>query len=300
MDPSLQHTQTGPSAIPSWENEGGALAQEVVTASAMALTSGGKQMLIAMDYSRTTNGAGAPEYRFGFAYGEKASNLDHNELALRQVGMNTRFSRNETIFNERDEAKYAYKLVRGAVRLCKHRANGRRQIADFLLPGDFFGFLQFGFYSFTAEAIGDAAVICYTKRQIEQVSNSTPDLRGRLLLLLSQRLLDMQEHLVMLGRKTAKERVASFLLLLADRLGTQEDAPLHLPMGRQDIADYLGLTIETVCRVLSDLKRARTIDIPSLHQVVLKDIESLHTIAEGDDGFYPSRVGFRANEIAHA
>jgi len=175
-------------------------------------------------------------------------------------------------------------VVSGAVRLCKHMADGRRQIADFLLPGDFFGFLQFGFYSFTAEAVGDVVLMCYPQRQLEQISSATPNVRKRFLVVLSQRLLGMQDHLVMLGRQTAKERLASFLMHLAERSHVEEDDVLELPMPRQDIADYLGLTIETVCRVLSDFKRAKLIAIPDLHQVVLKDLEALHTIAEGDEG----------------
>jgi CRP-like cAMP-binding protein len=237
-----------------------------------------------MDYPRTNSALRAPEQRFGLARGEKILNIDEDVRALQQIGTKSRFARNETIFNEGDEAKYAYKVVSGAVRLCKHMADGRRQIADFLLPGDFFGFLQFGFYSFTAEAIGDVVVMCYPQRQLEQIGNSTPSLRKRLLVLLSQRLLGMQDHLVMLGRQTAKERVASFLIQLAERSGVEEDGPMELPMSRQDIADYLGLTIETICRTLSEFKRVKLIGLPDLHQVVLKDLEALHAIAEGDEG----------------
>jgi CRP-like cAMP-binding protein len=122
--------------------------------------------------------------------------------------------------------------------------------------------------------------MCYPQRQLERLSRSMPTMRGRLLQLLSQRLLDMQDHLVMLGRQTAKERVASFLLLIAERSDAEEGLAFDLPMGRQDIADYLGLTIETVCRVLSDLKRSRVIGIPSLNQVVINDMEELRDCAE--------------------
>ena len=241
-------------------------------------------MSIAMDYPRTASAVREPEQRFGVAKGEKISNIDEDVRALQQIAVKTRFTRGETIFNEGDESKFAYKVVSGAVRLCKHMADGRRQIADFLLPGDFFGFLQFGHYSFTAEAVGDVVVMCYPQRQLEQISSSTPNLRKRLLVLLSQRLLGMQDHLVMLGRQTAKERLASFLIQLAERTNVQDGELLELPMSRQDIADYLGLTIETVCRVLSDFKRTKLIGIPDLHQVVLKDLEALQTMAEGDEG----------------
>jgi len=240
-------------------------------------------MSIALDHPRTT-AFRAPEPRFGLARGEKLSNIDEDVRALQRIGVKTHIARNETIFNEGDEARYAYKVVSGAVRLCKHMADGRRQIADFLLPGDFFGFLQFGFYSFTAEAVGDVVVMCYPQRQLEQISSSTPSLRKRILVLLSQRLLGLQDHLVMLGRQTAKERLASFLIRLAERTQVEDDDALELPMSRQDIADYLGLTIETVCRVLSQFKRDKLIGIPDLHHVVPKDLEALYAIAEGDEG----------------
>jgi len=203
--------------------------------------------------------------------------------ALQQIGTKVRFARNTTIFNEGDDVAYTYKIVSGAVRLCKHTSNGRRQIADFLLAGDYFGFLQLGTYSFTAEAVSDVVVIAYPQRQIEQLSNTMPSMSRRLLTLLSQRLLGMQDHLVMLGRQAAKERVASFLLLLADRSEADEGEAFEVPMSRQDIADYLGLTIETVCRALSDLKRAHLIAIPNIHQIVISDREGLQEAADSED-----------------
>jgi CRP-like cAMP-binding protein len=208
------------------------------------------------------------------------SSADDDLRALQAVGSKVRFARNTTIFSEGEEATCCYKVVSGAVRLCKHMSDGRRQIADFLLPGDVFGFLQFGAYKFTAEAVDDAVLMCYPQRQLERLSRNMPSLRGRLLVLLSQRLLGMQDHLVMLGRQTAKERVSSFLLLLAERSDAEEGVPFELPMGRQDIADYLGLTIETVCRMLSDLKRSRAIAIPNSSQIVINDMDGLHDFAE--------------------
>lgn len=213
----------------------------------------------------------------------KSSPVDEDLRALQQVGMKVRFSRNETIFNDGDEAANCYKVISGAVRLCKHMTDGRRQIADFLLAGDFFGFMQLGNYKFTAEAVGDVVLMCYPQRQVARLSSAMPNLRGRLLMLLSQRLLGMQDHLVMLGRKTAKERVASFLLHIAERSDAEEGLAFELPMSRQDIADYLGLTIETVCRMLSELKRERIIVIPSLSQIVLNDTDALQALAEGGE-----------------
>lgn len=218
---------------------------------------------------------------FGAAINSAA--VDEDLRQLQRLGAKVRFVRNETIFNEGDEANYAYKVVSGAVRLCKHMVNGRRQIADFLLPGEFFGFLQFGSYTFTAEAVGEVVLMAYPNRQVENLSNTMPAMRDRIMMVLSQRLLGMQDHLVMLGRQSARERVAAFLLMLAERAGAGDDALIEMPMSRQDIADYLGLTIETVCRVLSDMKRTKVIDTPNLHQVGIRSLDALETLAEGED-----------------
>jgi CRP/FNR family nitrogen fixation transcriptional regulator len=217
------------------------------------------------------------------AVGTKPSPADEDLRALQQAGIRVRFARNETIFNDGDEATNCYKVISGAVRLCKHMSDGRRQIADFLLAGDFFGFMQFGTYKFTAEAVGDVVLMCYPQGQVARLSTTMPNLRGRLLVLLSQRLLGMQDHLVMLGRQTAKERVASFLLHIAERSDAEEELAFDLPMSRQDIADYLGLTIETVCRMLSELKRERIIAIPNASQIVLNDMDALQALAEGGE-----------------
>jgi CRP-like cAMP-binding protein len=246
-------------------------------------------MSIAMDpvYGTTLNRASQNPFSWrtqGAAVaGAFQSRTDDDLRALQQVGIKVRFTRNETIFNEGDEAKNCYKVISGAVRLCKHMADGRRQIADFLLAGDFFGLMQFGNYKFSAEAVGNVVLMCYPQRQVAQLSSSMPNLRSRMLVLLSQLLLGMQDHLVMLGRQTAKERVASFLLHLAERSDAEEGITFDLPMSRQDIADYLGLTIETVCRMLSELKRERIIALPTINQVTLKDMDALQALAEGGE-----------------
>lgn len=202
--------------------------------------------------------------------------------ALREIGANLTFARNETIFSEGDSAEYSYRVVSGAVRLCKMLSNGRRQIADFFLPGDFFALGGASEHAFTAEAVNDAVVVCFQRRRIERLCDEAPDIRKDLLSRLYRDLSAAQNHLVMLGRQSAKERVASFLLLLAGRVKASNGESIELPMGRQDIADYLGLTIETVCRALSDLKRSRLITTPNTHEVVLNNIEALQQLTENE------------------
>jgi CRP/FNR family nitrogen fixation transcriptional regulator len=215
------------------------------------------------------------------AGGKPASSDDEAVQALQRIGAKMRFTRNETVFSEGDEASYSYKVVSGAIRLCKHLADGRRQISGFVLPGEYCSLLHLDAHRFTAEAASDLVVIAYPQRQVEALGESMPSMRRRLDSFLSQRLQRMQEHVVMLGRQTAKERVVSFLLDLVERESAKEKERAALPMSRQDIADYLGLTIETVCRVLSDLKRARIVALPNLHEIVLTDTRALRALAEG-------------------
>jgi CRP/FNR family nitrogen fixation transcriptional regulator len=206
-----------------------------------------------------------------------------DDQQLHRIGSKLHFARGETIFNEGDPAEYAYKMVSGTVRLCKHMVDGRRQISQFLFPGDFFSFMELSEHNFTAEAVNDVVLTCYKQRQIERLGEERLSVRKRFAALLTRRVRDTQNHLVMLGRQTAKERVASFLLLLIEHEGCQADGLLEAPMSRQDIADYLGLTIETVCRVLSAMKREGLIGIPNLHQLIIKDADTLYALADGDD-----------------
>jgi CRP-like cAMP-binding protein len=203
--------------------------------------------------------------------------------ALRTIGTNLRFHHNQTIFNEGDAAEHAYRVVSGAVRLCKYLADGRRQIVQFLFRGDFFSFMELAAHRLTAEAVNEVVLTSYPQRQITNLGTQDPSIKQQFVALLSQRLQRMQDHLMLLGRQTALERVSSFLLSLKERLGCGEGEAMEIPMSRQDIADYLGLTIETVCRVLTKLRRSRTIRIPNLHQLVLDDLDALYAVAEGGD-----------------
>ena len=211
------------------------------------------------------------------------SPADPDESALSRIGSKARYTRGETIFNEGDPAEFAYKVLGGTVRLCKHLADGRRQIAEFLLPDDFFSFMELSEHSFTAEAVSDVTLMCYPQRQLERLIEDRPRLHRRFTALLTKSIRDSQNHLVILGRQTANEKLASFLIMLAQRYGEEDRVLLDLPMGRQDIADYLGLTIETVCRVLSAMKRSRHIEIPNLHHVMIRDLGALCEIADGSN-----------------
>lgn len=212
----------------------------------------------------------------------EANGQDTSLADLQAIGMKARYARNETIFSDGEDAAYSYKVVSGTVRLCKLMCDGRRQIAEFLLPGDFFGFEWLGTYSLTAEALSDVVVIRYARNRLDRLGEESRDVQRRLMALLSRDLWAAQNHLVMLGRQTAKERVASFLLSLAERSGAEDGEVLDIPMGRQDIADYLGLTIETVCRAIGELKRARVLTVPNRTQIAVRSFDALRDIAAGD------------------
>ena len=175
--------------------------------------------------------------------------------ALQRIAVKGRWARNQTIFNDGDEAEHAYKVISGVVRLCKHTADGRRQVAAFRLPGEYFGFMEAGDYSFTAEAVTDVVLMSYPQHQLETLLEQRAGVRRQFNGLMAERLIELQQQVVLLGRQTAMERVASLLLALSRRTGSEDDDVFDVPMSRQDMADYLGLTIETVCRAITDLKK---------------------------------------------
>jgi CRP/FNR family nitrogen fixation transcriptional regulator len=194
------------------------------------------------------------------------------------------FNRNCTIFNEGDDATHAYKVVSGGVRLCKVLPDGRRQIAEFALPGDYFGIDWLERHALTAEALVDTTTICYGRNRLERLGEEDREVRAELFSTLRHDLWAAQNHLVILGRQSARERVASFLLQLHERRKSGGRNRLDLPMTRQDIADYLGLTIETVCRVLTALKREGIIAIPDRHALDIRSLDALDNASCAEAG----------------
>ena len=203
--------------------------------------------------------------------------------AQRKLGVVINLARGKTIFSDGDDSEYSYRVVEGAVRLSKVMLDGRRQIAEFALPGEMFGFEYGDTYALTAEAVTPVTLIRYHRSHIERLGDEFSEIRHELMAHLRHGWTSAQAHLVMLGRQTAKERVAAFLLALAANRHIKTGQPLNLPMGRQDIADYLGLTIETVCRTLTDFKTAHVISIPDRHRIVIRNMKVLEDLANGED-----------------
>jgi CRP-like cAMP-binding protein len=234
-------------------------------------------MSMVLNVSRSAARQGAPH----LAVIKGGLNAASDQAALADIGVRIRAGKGETLFGEGEAATHSYKVLSGIVRLCKYTQDGRRQIADFVLPGDHFGFMETEAHTFTAEAVTDAIILSYPKSQIEHLGEMIPAFRKYVMTLLSNSLLTAQRHLLVLGRQSAKERVVSFLLRLADRTDVGQNDRLDLPMSRQDIADHLGLTIETVSRVIGDLKRSGAIVVPNLTQIILKDMAALAALTEG-------------------
>lgn len=185
------------------------------------------------------------------------------------------------IFYEGDPARHVFNVAAGAVRLSRLLPDGRRQITGFLFPGDFLGLAYDETYTYSAEAIEHSQLCRFSRARFETLLDEHPRMERRLLGLASNELATAQDQMVLLGRKTAREKLASFLLMLsrrAERRGQKAD-PVHVPMTRTDIGDYLGLTIETVSRTFTALRKARLIELQPEHSVHLLDTEGLVAIA---------------------
>jgi CRP/FNR family transcriptional regulator, nitrogen fixation regulation protein len=187
---------------------------------------------------------------------------------LESIGTVVSFPRNREIYGQSDPPFYVYKMISGAVRTCKHFADGRRQVGGFYLANDIFGLEMGVAHLMSAEAINSSRVVVIRRPALMTLAERETDLALRLLALTTQELRRAHDHVLLL-MKFAPERVASLLLALAEQMGN--DRFIDLPMPRRDIADYLGLTIETVSRVLSDLQAGGAIELPASHRVVFRD-----------------------------
>ena len=184
----------------------------------------------------------------------------------------TIYARDVEVYGDGELAEYFYMVVSGAVRTYKVLADGRRQICAFHLRGDFFGLESNDKHAFSAETIVNSKIRLIKRTTLMARAENNKEISRRLWMMTGDELKRVQAHVLLLI-KTAKERVAEFLLEMARR-GSADEA-IDLPMSRQDIADYLGLTIETVSRTLTDLERNGTIFLPNSRRVVLRNRDAL-------------------------
>ncbi|MBN9042595.1 MAG: transcriptional regulator [Rhizobiales bacterium 62-47] len=185
------------------------------------------------------------------------------------------YRRGTEVFGEGEEAEYVYQILSGAVRTYKLLSDGRRQINSFHLPGDMFGLENGTTHRFSAEAVVETRVRITKRRSLLETMTSRDEGASSVLSLVTRTLQHAENHMLLLGRKTALERVAAFLLEMDERL--VHPNVLTLPMSRRDIADYLGLTIETVSRAFSTLRDEEMLrfDGQTQREIILLDREGL-------------------------
>jgi CRP/FNR family nitrogen fixation transcriptional regulator len=181
------------------------------------------------------------------------------------------------IYGDGDEKTSFYKVLSGVARTCKFRSDGRRQIDAFHLPGEIFGFAAGARHRLSAEAVCDCAVVAYRWRAFDTSGEIDDRLVGQFFVHAMQSLRRAQEHSLLLGRRSAVQKVAAFLVEMADRAASGRI--IDLAMARRDIADYLGLTIETVSRTLSNLERDAIVSLPTARRVCLNNAQALRRLS---------------------
>ena len=183
------------------------------------------------------------------------------------------YKKDEEIYGEDEPAEYVYQVISGAVRSYKLMSDGRRQIGAFHLPGDVFGLESGSIHRLATEAIVDTTVRLVKRRSLEKAADTDVKLAHRLWAITAGELRHAEDHMLLLGRKTAMERVATFLLEMDRRLAVT--GMMALPMCRRDIGDYLGLTLETVSRALSQLQSQGILGFSGARQIQLRSRDRL-------------------------
>jgi len=215
---------------------------------------------------------------------------ENQRLRPQETAGRISFTRNRTIFSDGEHAVHLYKVVSGVVRLCNYMRDGRRQIAEFAFPDDYFGILPQADYCNTAEAVSNVIAMRYSHPSIASLdrrergpisTKGSLDFSRRLIQLLSQRVCATQSHALLLGKKTAQERIATLFMTLFEELGGARGKPFLVRLSRRDMADYLGLTIETISREITQLRRMHFIDIPDRDHIVVNNLGALSSLATG-------------------
>lgn len=204
---------------------------------------------------------------------------------MRLLGTMQRLRPEQSVFHEGDPAKRVFMVTQGALKLYTLLADGRRQVTGFMFPGDFLGMSVDEEYAFTVEALEDTELYWFTREAFDRFLSEHPQVERELYRLAAHELAEAQRQMVLLGRKSAAERLASFFMSLLVRAERASGAPatsFDLPMTRVDIADYLGLTKETVSRMLADLRGRGLIRLQAQNRVEVLDRNRLRAMGEGD------------------
>lgn len=214
------------------------------------------------------------------------SALDCQDLVrLNDIAQTKHFKSGACILAEGENSSSVFNIIQGSVRLSRLLSDGRRVVTGFLFPGDFLGLSLDGSNSITAEAIGDVEVCRMERKRLEALFTEIPKLEHRLLEMTVGEVISGRDHMMLLARKTLRERMASFLIKFENHLreDDQEPATLKLPMARADIADYLGVTVETISRCLAAMAEEGLIQLLSPRRIVLINRERMAEIAEGEE-----------------
>jgi len=209
--------------------------------------------------------------------------LEENQLKkFSGISTNKEFHDKQNIFLQQDDALNLYNITEGNVKIYKLIDDGRIQIIGFLYPGDFFGSYKNGKYNYSADAIGNIKACVFEQKKLDEYLGNNINLAKELLHQTSHELTLAEDKISVLGKFDATERLSKFILNLSEqrkRIGWQNN-PISLPMTRQDIADYLGLTIETVSREISKLKSSNIIRIISSKQIFINDVNKLSALCK--------------------
>lgn len=192
------------------------------------------------------------------------------------AGAQFTYGAEEEIYGEAEPAEFIYKVASGAVRSYKLLADGRRQIGGFHLPGDLFGLEASDVHQLTAEAVVETKVVLLKRRCLEALAAQDVRVAYKLWTAAAENLRCAEQRMLLLGRKTAQERVASFLVEMDDRCGSK--GMIDLPMSRRDVADYLGLTLETVSRAISQMRSSGMLRLANARHVELNRAKLLHAM----------------------
>lgn len=214
-------------------------------------------------------------------YGDITDDAEIDAASFAASATIRRVKAGAALYMEGDPAPHCYQVASGFIKEYNTLEDGRRQITDFYGVGEMFGISDGDEHLYTAEAITESVVRSYPREMLLRASRS-PEMSRYFFDVLVSRLNRSRERIIMLGRMNAAQRVATFLYHLAkERNATVE---VSLPMSRQDIADHLGLTTETVCRSLTELKRRGFITMPSARRYRVRDAARLADVAHGASG----------------
>jgi CRP-like cAMP-binding protein len=198
---------------------------------------------------------------------------------LKDNALRLRFQRSEPVATAGETADHIYVVGSGCVRLCHRGADGRRHISGFLFAGDVWGLGDARYFALSAEAVSPVTMTAYPRAAFDRLGEGNNRLRADVLTHLCDAIQAAHRHLYLLSCLNARERVASFLVRMMQIPALVYGDRVDLPMPRQDIADHLGLTIETVCRALASLKSEAVIEVPNAHLVVIRNADALRAVA---------------------